>query len=65
MNDKKLMAIILGGIAGIGIAVALGSHFYSQHKEEKINVDEIFDEAKEAVKKLNETLESIKATAKS
>ena len=64
MTDRKPLAIILGatvGVAAIGAIVAV--YMYRQQEPSTGDINDIFDQARQTVKKLDEAVETLRRTA--
>jgi hypothetical protein len=64
MSDKKLWPMLLGTVAGIALVGAAVAVYVNNHKSnEEINVNDVFERAKQQIKKLDEAVEAIRASA--
>lgn len=61
MTDRKTLAIILGTAIGVA-AVAAAVGVYVHHNQEPVakDVNEVFDQARKTVRKLDEALDMLK-----
>lgn len=65
MSDRKTLAIILGATVGVAaVATAVGVYI-SKHAEPVVeNVNDVFEKARQTVRKLDEAVDSLrKSTA--
>ncbi len=62
MADKKSIAIVLGTAVGIAAVAAVGIYFIQNRETAVSDVNEIFEKARNTVKKLDEALEALKKT---
>lgn len=65
MSDKKQIAIALGTAVGIvTVAACVGMYVSKHHNEVEADVNDVFEQAKQTVKKLDEAVEMLrKSTA--
>ena len=61
MTDKKSLAIILGtAIGAAAVAAAVGVYVHHNNEPAIKDVNDIFDQARKTVRKLDEALEILK-----
>ncbi|MDH7601965.1 MAG: hypothetical protein QHI38_07430 [Armatimonadota bacterium] len=64
MADRKSLAIGLGVLAGAtAVAFAIACYSRKHAKQQPPDVNEIFESARETIRKLNETLEGLHSAA--
>ena len=60
MSDNKSIAVILGTLVGVGVAVGVGTYVRRCHEPVVKDVNEIFDQARRTVNELDRTIESLR-----
>lgn len=66
MSDRKTMAIILGatiGVAAVATAVGIYVSKHSDLEPTPQDVNDVFEKARQTVKKLDEAVEALKKSA--
>ena len=64
MTDRKSLAIILGAAVGVAAVTATVAVYVSRHKEaESRDINDIFDQARKTVRKLDEAVELLRKSA--
>lgn len=63
MTDKKSVAIILGAALGVAaVATAVGFYYKNHHEPAVRDVNEVFDEARRTLQKLDKAVEALRNT---
>ncbi|MCE5199185.1 MAG: hypothetical protein ABFD54_03060 [Armatimonadota bacterium] len=64
VTDRKSAAIILGTVVGIAAVAATVGVYVSRHHEQNVeNVNDIFEKARETVRKLDEAVDLLRKPA--
>ncbi|MCL5103334.1 MAG: hypothetical protein M1133_04375 [Armatimonadetes bacterium] len=64
MSDRKSLAIVLGAFVGAAAVTATVVYYKSHHHEEAArSVNEIFDRARQTVRKLDEAVDILRKSA--
>ncbi|MCE5323829.1 hypothetical protein LLG46_11015 [bacterium] len=64
MSDKKTIAIVLGTIVGVAaVATAVGVYVSNHNEPEMRNINDVFEKAKQTVRKLDEAVENLRKSA--
>ncbi|OFX14783.1 MAG: hypothetical protein A2Z18_06875 [Armatimonadetes bacterium RBG_16_58_9] len=60
MSDNKSLAVILGTIVGVGVALTIGTYLCRCHEPVVQDVNEIFDQARRTVRELDRTIDALR-----
>lgn len=64
VSDKKTIAIVLGTIVGVAaVATAVGVYVSNHNEPEMRNINDVFEKAKQTVRKLDEAVENLRKSA--
>ena len=63
MSNNKSLAVIVGVAAGIGLASAIGIYFWRHQEPAPKNVNEIFEQARQTVQRLDKAVEGLRGSA--
>ncbi|MCE5315246.1 MAG: hypothetical protein ABFD49_00625 [Armatimonadota bacterium] len=63
MTDRKTLAIVLGAAVGVAAVATIGVYVSRQHESAAPNVNDVFEKAKQTVRKLDEAVESLRKSA--
>lgn len=64
MADKRSIAIVLGASLGVAaVATAVGFYVSRHHEPAVRSINEVFDEARRTLEKLDKAVESLRTSA--
>ena len=63
MKDGKLLAILLGTVAGVALVTACVGVYMNNQSDSEVDVNDVFEQARKTVKKLDDAVEAIKSSA--
>lgn len=64
MSDKKIWPILLGTVAGLAlVGAAVAIYVNKDDADHESNVNDVFERAKQQIRKLDEAVEAIRASA--
>jgi len=64
VSDKKTVAIVLGAAVGVAAIAATVAIYSNKHREPaERDVNDIFDEARRTVRKLDEAVDMLRSSA--